>query len=607
MNKLIRVADYIAKYCVDLGVRHVFMLTGGGAMHLNDGFGKHQQLGCIFHHHEQACAIAAESYARVTGKLAVANITTGPGGLNTLTGVMGCWTDSVPVLFISGQVKFETTIASDPDIKLRQLGDQEVSIIDVVKPLTKYAASVTDPQQIKVELDRASKAAVSGRPGPVWLDIPMNVQGALVEETTLAGKSVDVQVELFDSSVADQGVKIVVEELLKAERPVIIAGRGVRIAESLDELQRIIRRLKIPVVSTFNGYDNFETDDPFNMGRIGTLGDRPGNFALQNADLVLSIGSRNNIRQISYGWENYVRAGKLVLIDVDENELEKHTLNPFLKIHTDAKYFIHQLGLQIEGEQFPDYSKWHAWCLRRKQKYPVVLPEYQQSEKLNPYYFTQQVTELMKPGDMAVAANGTACVALFQAGIVKKNQRMIWNSGCAAMGYDLPAAIGAAVASHGKTVVCFAGDGSIMMNLQELQTISHLRLPIKIFLLNNDGYSSIKQTQVGFFGLPYVGCNSESGVSFPDFVRLGEAFNIPSYRIEKNKNLAKQIGDVLGSKGPVLCEVIIDPDAGFAPKLSSRKLANGKMISKPLEDMSPFLERTEFEENMLVPVIPEDQ
>ncbi|MBU2644719.1 thiamine pyrophosphate-binding protein [bacterium] len=602
-----RVADYIANYCVDLGVRHIFMITGGGAMHLNDGFGKNKHLACIFHHHEQACAIAAESYARVTGKLAVANITTGPGGLNTLTGVMGAWTDSVPAMFISGQVKFETTIQSDPDLNLRQLGDQEVSIIDIVKPLTKYARMVTDPRQIKIELDRASHAAVSGRPGPVWLDIPMNVQGALIDQAALPGWSLEDAEELFDPVLADQGVNIVADELVKAERPVIIAGRGVRIAECLDELKKIVRLLKIPIVSTFNGYDNFETDDPLNIGRIGTLGDRPGNFALQNADLVISIGSRNNIRQISYGWENFIRAGKLVLVDIDRNELEKHTLNPFLKIHADAAYFIDKLGHHIEGTTFPDYSTWHEWCLLRKQKYPVVLPEYRQSAKLNPYFFIQTVTAQLKPGDITVAANGTACVALFQAGIVKKNQRIFWNSGCAAMGYDLPAAIGAAVAGGGKTVVCFAGDGSIMMNLQELQTISHLRLPIKIFLLNNDGYLSIKQTQAGFFGLPYIGCNGASGVSFPDFVRLGKAFNIASCRIAENKNLSEAIRDVLAIEGPVLCEVILDPDAVFAPKLSSRKLADGRMISKPLEDMSPFLDRAEFEENMLVPVIPEDE
>jgi len=374
---MIKISDYIARRLVKHGVRHVFMITGGGAMHLNDSLGKHPSLKCVFHHHEQACAIAAEGYSRVTGGLAVVNVTTGPGGLNTLTGVMGQWTDSIPVLYISGQVKFETTVYSHPDVKLRQLGDQEVDIISVVRPLTKYACMVTDPADIGKVLDEAIDIALSGRPGPVWIDVPMNVQGAMVDEAALAKYQRDERNKLDGDSGTDKRILEVAELLLKAERPVLVAGHGIRLAGAISELYSLIEMLKIPVLATFNGFDLLPSDHPLHAGRIGTIGTRSGNFALQNSDFILEIGSRNNIRQASYNWENFGRASKKVVVDIDPAELKKRTVIPDIPVCADAKYFINAVIDTLKIQKIPDWNKWLSWCIERREKYPAVLPEHE--------------------------------------------------------------------------------------------------------------------------------------------------------------------------------------------------------------------------------------
>jgi len=596
-----RVADYIFKYLADYGINHVFLVVGGGAMHLNDALKKEKRIKYICHHHEQAAAIAAEGYARTLGKLAVVSVTSGPGGTNALTGVIGQWLDSVPVLYLSGQVKYETTIASIPDGNLRQLGDQEINIIDIVKPVTKYAKMITEPKTIKAELDKAIHIAVSGRPGPVWLDIPLNVQGALIDEQGLQGANIDD----IPLRVENETISAVVKELQKAKRPLLIAGHGIRISNAQKEFLKLVDLLNIPVVTTFNGFDLIPSDSDNFIGRIGTLGSRAGNFALQNADLVIFFGTRNNIRQISYNWDSFARYAKKIIVDIDKAELHKKTVKGDILIHCDAKDFIIKF-LEKIPEGFKVDGTWLKWCLVRKKKYPVVLDEYKIPNKhyVHPYHFIEELTMALGNNALVVAGNGTACVVLFQAGIVKAEQRIFWNSGCAAMGYDLPAVIGAALAEN-RDVICITGDGSIQMNLQELQTIRDYNLPIKIFLLNNKGYRSIEQTQTEFFNGNFIGCNKNSGVSFPDFSKLAGLYGLKYHRIDSTARMKGVIDDVLSCRGAAMCEVVLNNDYVFAPKLSSEKKPDGRMISKPLEDLSPLLGRDEFKNNMIIPTIDE--
>ena len=591
---MIKVSDYIAKRLKEYyNVKCVFMVSGGGAMHLNDSIGKY--LNYVCNHHEQACSIAAEGYARVKQELGVVNITTGPGGLNCLNGVFGEWTDSVPVLYISGQVKRATTLASCAHLPLRQLGDQEVDIISCVKPLTKYAVSLTEPQDAKYVLDKAIYIATHGRFGPVWIDIPLDVQAALIDENTL--KEYNPQEDALNLPDISAQVEQTAALLKQAKKPLIIAGHGIRLAGAQQAFLDLVNQLQVPVVTTMNGFDVIAQDNPHFVARIGTVANRAGNFALQNADLVLSIGSRNNIRQVSYNWENFAKNAKLICVDIDRAELDKPTLKPALKIHADCLAFIQALAATKVCAQRED---WTAWCRQIQAKYPPVTEAPRvTANPIEPYYFVEKLIEQFAPNEVVVGGNGTAFLLPFQVGKVKQGQRYIWNSGDASMGYDLPAAIGACFANNQARTICLAGDGSIMMNLQELQTIKHYHLPIKIFLFNNDGYISIQQTQKNFFEGRMTACTRQSGVTLPDFVKLGDVFGLQTARIEKAENLEKQIQDVLNMPGPVLCEVMLSPGYIFAPKLSARKLPDGTMVSPSLEDLFPFLDRKELEDNKI--------
>ena len=593
-----KLSDYIATYLNEAyHVDTVFMVTGGGAMHLNDSFGRCRSIRKVFNHHEQACAIAAEGYFRASGKLCVVNVTTGPGGLNTLTGLLGQWTDSIPVLYVSGQVRFDTSVGSCPDISLRQLGDQETDITRVVAPLVKYAAVVKEPAEIKRQIDMAIAIALEGRMGPVWLDIPMNVQGAQVDpERLVTSERRTPQRGTFD-------VERLRKLLEKAQRPVLLAGHGIRLSGSAEAMLSLLETFRVPVVTTFNGYDLIDSSHPLYVGRLGTVGDRAGNFAVQNSDLLLCIGTRNNIRQIGYNFVTFARSATKVIVDIDPAELEKPTIRPDLKVLMDAGHFIEELKFIASAFEPDKWSEWIAWCRHRQSKYPVALPEYWDTDELNPYVFIAELTKRLDKDYIVVAGNGTACVCLFQAGIVKKGQRCFWNSGCAAMGYDLPASIGAAVAFPSRPVVCLAGDGSLQMNVQELATVSQNDLDIKLFVLNNGGYISIKQTQENFFGKPLIGCDPESGVSFPQLMGLAAAYGIPFHRIEK-KNI-EEIDRVLSAKGPCICEVILQRDYRFAPKSSSERKPDGRIVSKPLEDLAPFLSREEFASNMIIAPVKE--
>ncbi|MDR1941680.1 MAG: thiamine pyrophosphate-binding protein [Endomicrobium sp.] len=600
---MIKLSDYIAKRLKTYHkVKRFFMVSGGGAMHLNDSLGRF--ISYTANHHEQACAIAAEGYARVNQNLAVVNVTTGPGGLNCLNGVFGQWTDSVPVLYISGQVKYSTTLASCPKIALRQLGDQEADIISVVKPLVKYAVSVTNPNEIKYHLDKAVYEATSGRFGPVWLDIPMNVQSAMIEEKNLK------EFIRQDDAIVKNNKRLKINEVIKklktAKRPLIVAGHGIRLSGQIKNFYKLINTLNIPVVTTFNGFDLLPSDHKNYIGRIGTVGQRAGNFTLQNADLILFLGTRNNIRQASYNWENFAKNAFKIAVDIDKAELDKPTIKPDLKINADLADFLPLFlnsAAAIKNKLSADLEtglKWLKFCQNLKRKYSFEnTPQYRQKGKtLNPYYFIRRLTEKMKENDIMVMANGSACVCAFQTAQIKRGQRFILNSGNASMGFDLPAAIGAAFEAGKRNVICLAGDGSIMMNLQELETIKYNKLPIKIFIIDNAGYSSIRQTQKNFFNGHMTGSGADSGVSVPDFIKIAKAFGIKSENITKAERLEKTISNVLNSKEAVICRVAVDKEYSFAPKLSSKKLPDGTMISPSLEDMHPFLARKEFEENI---------
>ncbi len=591
---MIKVTDYIAKRLKEYGVEHIFMVTGGGAMHLNDSLGR--DLKYICNHHEQACAIAAEGYARMANKLAVVNVTTGPGGLNTLNGVLGQWTDSAPVLYISGQVKFETTLSSVPHIKgLRQLGDQEVDIVSVVKPITKYAVMITDASTVRYHLEKAIYEATNGRPGPVWIDVPMNIQGALVNEADLMGFMPEASQQASSISF-----KEIAEKLKNAKRPVILAGHGIRIAGAITDFLNLLEQVNIPVVSTFNGVDILNDSHKNYIGRFGTLGNRAGNFCVQNADVLITLGTRNNIRQVSYNWEFFAREAYKIVVDIDPAELQKPLVKPDMPVCMDAGTFIKGLVGEIGSWNKELHSEWLGWCKERKAKYPTVLPEYKTQQGLHPYWFSKVLGEKLPGGSVVVAGDGTACVAPFQSMPITNNIRMFWNSGCASMGYDLPAAIGACVANNFKDVFCLAGDGSIQMNIQELQTVIHYKMPVKILYLNNDGYISIKQTQDGFFNGHRVGCDARSGVSFPNIIKLGQAYGFDTFTIDSADNLSEKLQQLIDHQGPLICEVVFNPDYKFLPKVSSRRLEDGRMVSAPLEDLAPFLDREEFRSNLFI-------
>ncbi len=589
---MIKLSDFVAKRLKEVyNTDCVFMVSGGGAMHLNDSFGKY--IDYICNHNEQGCSIAAEGYARTNQKLAVVNITTGPGGLNCLNGVFGQWTDSAPVLYISGQVKRATVLTNYPELNLRQLGDQEVDIISVVKPLTKYAVSLQNAEDIEYVLDKAIYLANNGRKGPVWIDIPLDLQAAIIDETKL--KKYDFKEDELKLPNIDKEISDLNALLQAAKKPLIIAGHGIRLAGAKQEFLDLVSKLQIPVVTTMNGFDIIPEQNKNFIARIGTVANRAGNFVLQNADLVISIGSRNNIRQVSYNWENYAKNAKLVCVDIDRAELDKPTLKPAIKIHADAKDFIVKALSALQAKPCRD---WADWARKMKAKYPPVTEAPRVGHNpIEPYFFVNKLIENFKEDELVVGANGTAFLLPFQVGKVKTNQRYIWNSGDASMGYGLPASIGACAANGFKRTVCLEGDGSIMMNLQELQVVKHYNLPIKIFILNNDGYISIQQTQDNFFEGRKTACTRNSGVTVPDFIKVAKAFELPTSKIDSLENLDEQIQAVLNTDGPIVCEVMLSPNYIFAPKLSARKLPDGTMVSPSLEDLFPFLDRNELEAN----------
>jgi acetolactate synthase-1/2/3 large subunit len=602
----VKLSDYIAGQLADWGVRHIFLVTGGGAMHLNDSIGREPRLQYVCNHHEQASAMAAEGYARVSGLPGVVNVTTGPGGINALNGVFGAFTDSVPLLVISGQVKRETCMRAQGITGLRQLGDQEVDIVSMVGNITKYAVLIDDPLSIRYHLERAWHLAQTGRPGPCWLDIPVDVQAASIDPAALRGY--DPAKDLDDQARPDVGrnpvqlealCRDVLERIRNAKRPVILAGTGVRAAHAVAEFRQLFQRLGIPVTTGWT-HDLIASDDPLFCGRQGTIGDRAGNFTVQNADVLLILGSRLNIRQTSYNWQSFARHAFKIQVDIDPAEFRKPTVHPDLAIPCDLKRFMTALTHQCEAEHYlpSTHSSWLAWCRERVLRYPVVQDRQRQpGPPLNPYYFIEQLSARLADDDVIICGNATACIVPFQVMRLRAGQRLISNSGSASMGHDLPAAIGAAFARPGKRTICLAGDGSVQMNIQELQTVVHHHLPLKIFVLNNSGYLSMRMTQSGFFGR-LTGESGSSGASLPDMVKIACAYGIPATRIDRASQF-EQIDRALAADGPTLVDVVLDPAQEFEPRSKARQLPDGRIVSPNLEDMYPFLDETELMDSVI--------
>lgn len=588
---MVKVSDFIFEYLyTQYNVEQVFLVTGGGAMHLNDSIGRNKHIKYVCNHHEQASAIAAEGYYRSCGKLCVTNVTTGPGGTNALTGVLGQWCDSIPALYISGQVKQSTTISACPELNLRQLGDQEVNIVDIVKPITKMAVMITDPLDIKYYLDKCIYFALNGRPGPVWLDVPLDVQGAIIDEEKLREfKLEEVLGETPQMREAD--VELLIKKVQEAKSPVVYVGNGVRLAGRVEQFLSIVEELNVPVVTAISGSDIIWHDHPLCFGKPGICGDRIGNIMVQNSDLLIVLGTRLSIRQISYAYDLLAPNAYKVMVDIDENELKKPTLFLDLAIHADIRDFLDIFQSKLKEKQLPSFEHWIKWGREIENALPTLfddnpsIPDY-----ISSYVFADELFKQLSKGDVVVTGNGTAYTSTYQAMRVNKGVRVFANQGCAAMGYDLPAAIGAAVGNGKGRTILITGDGSIQMNLQELQTLLTYNIPLKIFVLENQGYLAIKTTQQSFFQGQYTGSDPSSGVVCPDMEKISKAYGIPFIRLnQEGESLKSSIAVVLKSEGPFICEIKMHPLQTLYPKSASFMDKDGKMFSAPLEKMAPFM------------------
>lgn len=590
-----RVCDYIADFVYNLGVKHVFMVSGGGMMYLSDGLTKHPSLYTVCTHHEQAAAMAAVSYAKYTRNLGVCYVTTGCGGTNTITGVLNAWQDNVPCLFISGQDNVSRTVRNSK-LPLRQFGVQEADIVSIVQPITKYSVMVTDPYEIKYHLQKAVYLAQHGRPAPVWIDVPLDVQRAEIEEDGLSSFSLSSYEPNKTSPIGNE-VDLVADLINKAQRPIIIAGQGVRISNAIDQFKYFIGAYNIPYVASRLGIDLLPSNHPLFIGRIGNKGDRAGNFAVQNADLVLVLGSRLSVSSTGFNYSLFAREATIIVVDIDPYEHQKNTVTVDFFIQSDVGKFLSKLSrLSLCSV----WDKWSYQCSKWKEQWKVCLPEYRQTEKINTYVFVDTLSKYLKEDSVVVSDAGSAFYVVSQGIMLKDKQRYITSGGQAEMGYTLPASVGVCFSRDKREVVGITGDGSFQMNIQELQTIVHYKLPIKLFVWNNNGYSSIKETQDKFFNGRRIGTDPSTGVSFPSIKKIAKAYGIKYVCIDGYDDMDEKILKILKSKTAVLCEVICDDTQKVSPCSASKVNADGTIQALPLEDMYPFLDRQEFNENMII-------
>lgn len=597
---MIKVSDYVIQYLERLGVKHMFMLPGGGAMHLNDSLGRSKKIQYVVCLHEQACAIAAEAYARVTNKPGLLMVTTGPGGTNAITGVAAAYVESTPMVVVSGQVKLADQIRGQG---IRQQGMQELDIVSIVEPITKYAAMVTDPQSVKYHLDQAIYQAVHGRKGPVWLDIPLDVQASMVDETSLEGWAPDGQEASGEMDLECQVLGII-ETLNRSKRPVLLAGNGIRLADGLEVFGELVECLQVPVLTTWNGIDLIEDNHPLFFGRPGGLGQRYANFVQQNSDFFLSIGARMNLLQTGYNFDGFAREAVKVMVDIDANELKKINVRPQIAVCADAGEFIGLLLKHRDKIKAKGRFEWLSYARRMKSKYPIVQKaHWEQDGCANTYALLDAITEQMGQDDIFVSGSSGTCIDVsMQVFRVKKGQRVFTTKGLASMGFGVPATIGACLAGGGRRTVCVNGDGGFQMNIQELETIRRLNLPIKIFVLNNQGYAQIHATQKNIFSGHYVACDRGSHLTMSPVSDVAAAYGLKTFKIQNNQELPQIVKETLAYDGPVICEVIVPIELSAFPKQVSYKRPDGQMESLPLEYMNPMLPEEELRENMLVPM-----
>lgn len=605
---MIKLSDYVFKFIANKGVKHVFYLPGGGAMHLVDSLGRNEEIEHICMLHEQAVSIAAESYAMNTNNFGVGLVTTGPGGTNSVTGVAGAWIDSTPCLFISGQVKRSDMIGNSG---VRQMGSQEIDIVSIVKPITKYAVTVLEPKRIKYYLEKAVYLCKNGRPGPVWLDIPLDVQGSMVEEDELISFDpieLEQSLEVDSEKEISDSIGKIIDLINSSERPMIIGGNGIKLSNSQENFVKLLEKLGIPVLTTWKAADLIYDEFPLYAGRFGTMGERGANFAVQNCDLLICLSTRMDMSETGYDTSMFARSAKKVMIDIDKSEIKK--LNNILDVSicSDISYFISKFIEKLDNvDKLKKFSEWIHKVREWKEKYPIVLDEYRNSKEfINPYVLIDELSKQMQENEIIVPCSaGTTAEIFFQAIKIKKGQKVRSNHGFGAMGYDIPSSIGACIANDKKRTICVAGDGGMQLNIQELQTIKGNNLPIKIFVVDNSGYSSIRTMQRNYFGGFYVGSEVTSGLTVPNMMNMAKAYGIKAVNISHEGELKEKIDEVLQFNGPVICDVHTIPDCRVSPKLSSKKCEDGSMISKPLEDLWPFLDREEFLANMIIPPMDE--
>lgn len=598
----VKISDYIAQFLVEQGIKYNFTVPGGGAMHLNVSFGHQEGLKNIFVQHEQSAAIAAEGFYRATNELPMVCCTTGPGGTNTLTGVLGAWLDSIPMLIISGQVRYATT-ARAAGIPVRAMGDQEYDITPMVSHMTKYAEMIIDPKKVKYHLQKALYLAKNGRPGPVWLDVPLDIQGGYIDTDEFVEFD---PMELSDDripEIKEEQIREIVAKIKNAKRPVFQVGNGIHIANCVDLMRRVAKKLNIPVAVAYDSTDLMPYENELLVGQPGLLGDRAGNWAVQNADLVLSVGCRLSCRQVGYNVKSWAREAFVIMVDIDKYELIKPSIHVEMPIQADAKDFFEKMDKYLR-EPLERKTEWNDICQEWKRKYPVVLEKHYATEGLaNAYCFLNEISRRVADDQYIVLGNGTV-EACLHAIYIKEHTRLICNSGAASMGYDLPAAIGCCFAIGKKDTICLTGDGSIQMNLQELQTIVFHKLPIKLFVVNNQGYHSMRQTEGNLFPeYTKIGIGPESGdLSFPSMKKIANAYGIPYMSANSNKELPEVIDKMLSAEGYAMCEIFVDINQKFEPKSATKRLEDGTLVSPPLEDLAPFLPREELEKIMIIPM-----
>ena len=601
-DNIVRVADYIASFLHEKGVDDVFLLSGGGMMHLTDGLAcnEHMNVTCLLH--EQAASMAVDAYGRLTGNLGVGYFTTGPGATNAITGLAGAWLDSSPCLFISGQVKRKDTIFKAKIPGIRQIGVQEINIIPMIESITKYSAFIDDPEDIRYHLEKAVYMAKEGRPGPSWLDIPLDVQAAPIDPEKLKG----FEPPKKENNISSGSIQKVVEYIKSASRPVILAGQGVRISGAINSLLELVEEYHIPVVTTYLGVDVIESNHPQYVGRIGIKGDRAGNLAVQNSDLLLIMGTSLPVAETNYNYEEFAREAKIIIVDIDISSHKKESIRTDLLIEGDAKEFIDLIYDHLSNLTVSFDENWLETCISWRERYPVCLPEYGElKDKINIYHFFDQLSKRLGHEDVVVTDAGSSFFVGSQSVKINKGVRYITSGGFATMGYGLPASIGISVALGYKRVMCVTGDGSFQQNIQEIQTVLYNHLPLKIFVLNNYGYNSMRFTQTTYFNGRLIGADPTSGVGIPDSGKIAKAYGIPFLKAGNNRELVTVLDEVLNNEGPVLCDIVNPPNQLVIPTVSSKRKPDGTMVSKPLEDMFPFLDREEYRKNMIIKPVDE--